>query len=231
MGLVPIDSYVKLPAINTRLKGLIALLLPGTPLPFDQDLWDDYLLKEPIFTTENGEVPVARSKESDLTGNTVMKQGPLKQLSSHFIRVFTFMVERGAAPASDFELLDLTENGEVPYMGSESALLNVSANLINGEANRVAVGHTPMTNPSIAEVSAAKISFETALSLQNQQNPNVKKESADVETPFEANKEAAMELVNNVRYRGRKRPFSEVRDLIRSLGFSFTPEPGEVERY
>ena len=229
MGFVPLNSYVKLFALNTRIKGQIALLPAGTPLPFDQDLYDDYLLKEAPFTTEFGQYRVATARFRELTDDVVLKQAKLRKLVSHFIQVFNLMVDRGAAPASDRELLGLpTDSAELPYLGSQNALLTAATNLIKGEADRLAAGRTPMANPAIAEINAAKVDFETALALQGQQDRNVKKEGADVETPFEANEEAVMELVNNVRYRGRKRPFSEVRDILRSLGFQFTPDPGEV---
>lgn len=229
MGFVALDSFKKLYETGMRLKRQIALLPAGTPLPFDQDLWDDFLAKFDIFAAEYEEYVVASSKEKGFTDVLVLKQFKLKKLCSHFVRVFNMMVDRDAAPKSDRELLKLpTETEEVPYMGNVNALLGVSNNLKVGEPNRVAAGHTPMSNPSIAEVNAASTDFETTLALRDAQTRNVKDESADVESPYILCEEAIMELVNNVRYRLRKRPFSEVRDVLRSLGFQFTPEPGEV---
>lgn len=228
MNFVPLNSYKKLNEFNIRFRGQMAALPAGTPPPCDQDVYDEYQAKVILFEKEYGEYTAASASDQNLTNLKKPSEDKLRQLNSHFIQVFNFMVERGAAPASDRTLLGLTgAKGEVPYQGSQTALLAVAANLIKGEADRVALGRSPMANPAVAEIVAAKTSYETALARQDQQNRNLQKEAADVEQPAAALTEAVMEIANNIRYRLRKRPYSEVRDYLRSIGFQFTPDAGE----
>jgi len=89
-------------------------------------------------------------------------------LVSHFIQVFNFCVARKKFKPSDRALFELDiESNALPEMITDFDLIMWAKNLIKGEANRIAAGHAPMSNPDIGEVQAAYELFKDSFALQS----------------------------------------------------------------
>jgi hypothetical protein len=87
---------------------------------------------------------------------------------SHFIQVLNFTILRGELPAKvrNYYGFDL-DSGKVPSLNTEEELLEVGANLINGEKTRTMYGGPPILNPKITLVTMHYEKFSEL--FQNQQ--------------------------------------------------------------
>ena len=73
---------------------------------------------------------------------------------SHFLTVFNLCVKRGEIKASDRVFYSLEEeNGELPDLSSDIAVIRWCENTIQGEKTRMSHGGTPIFNPTIAKVN------------------------------------------------------------------------------
>ncbi len=83
----------------------------------------------------------------------------LKSQCSRFIQVFKLAVEAGEFPVSDFLVYHLDSSGNVPVMNTNAEIKAVAANLISGEAARVALGQAAMMMPPIAKIISLNTPF------------------------------------------------------------------------
>ncbi len=73
---------------------------------------------------------------------------------SHFLTVFNLCVKRGEIKSSDRAFYSLDEdNGELPELSSDIAVIRWCENTIQGERTRTSKGGTPIFNPTIAKVT------------------------------------------------------------------------------
>ena len=73
---------------------------------------------------------------------------------AHFLTVFNLCVKRGEIKASDRLYYSLDEdNGELPDLSSDIAVIRWCENTIQGERTRTGKGGTPIFNPTIAKVN------------------------------------------------------------------------------
>lgn len=115
---------------------------------------------KPLYHSGMGKIKLSQEALGQLTTEKEQAADWLRMLCSQFIQVFNFTIERGENTADDRLYYGLDkETGKLPSMTSEDDLKDVSLNLIEGEANRVAAGGTAMSNPDIALIFAADGQF------------------------------------------------------------------------
>ncbi len=115
---------------------------------------------QPSFKIKLDDVRVQEEALGNLTTLKGEVTGKLHMHCSHFIQVFNFAVERGVFTKDDRLYYGLDkETGKLPPMDTEDDLKDVAQQLISGEANRIAAGGAPMSNPSIADIVPINTSF------------------------------------------------------------------------
>ncbi len=81
-----------------------------------------------------------------------------KTYVSHFLRVMNLAIQRGDLRKDTPDFFGLTNgNSSLPTLSSEKDVITWGKCIIEGEANRLRAGRTPVTNPTIAVV---KVHFE-----------------------------------------------------------------------
>ena len=88
---------------------------------------------------------------------------------SHFIQVVNFAIARGELKSDVRKIYSLAEDSKkLPQLTTENDILKWGKRLIDGEQSRMAMGQTPITNPTIARV---KIHYEDFIRVhQNQKH-------------------------------------------------------------
>lgn len=98
---------------------------------------------------------------------------------SHFIQVLNLAIIRGELPPSTRSYYKINERDKtLPSLTSESEVIACGERLIQGEAERIAKGLTPITNPTIAVV---KVRYEQFLDAYNFQKTLQKKNNRSLE--------------------------------------------------
>ncbi len=87
---------------------------------------------------------------------------PLRKFCSHYLQVLNLAVERDVYPKAVRALFKLnTETGSpLPDMDADADLEQVAKDIAEGEAQIVAHGGAPMSNPTAAEVAALLLTFK-----------------------------------------------------------------------
>ena len=86
---------------------------------------------------------------------------------SHFIQVVNMAIQRGELPASIREHYQLDGYGKrLPRLTTEKDIIKWGEALIEGEANRIRKGKSPITNPTIAVVKVRYEKFLEAYRIQ-----------------------------------------------------------------
>jgi hypothetical protein len=107
---------------------------------------------EPLYRV--GSILVASCKSADMTAVVTKNKSIalLKRGNKRFIKVFVEAAEDEEFPLTDFAYYHLDATGNLPDMTTEDEIKAVAANLIAGEAARVAAGGAPMSNPGIGVI-------------------------------------------------------------------------------
>jgi hypothetical protein len=97
------------------------------------------------------------------TADKLVASNSLRMCVSHFVQVLNFMIDEGLATGADRAFYNIaTSSKSVPDMSTEDELKTVAADVIAGEANRIAAGGTANYYP-IARVTAANTNFVNML--------------------------------------------------------------------
>ena len=145
-------------------------LIDGGGTFLSTDTSDALMTNAPIYQTAMNDVANKEAATMNAV-NTANASGEfLKSQCSRFIQVFKLAVEAGEFPVSDFLVYHLDSSGNVPVMNTNAEIKKVAANLISGEAARVALGQTAMLMPPIAKIISLNspfLVFLTAVSTAN----------------------------------------------------------------
>ncbi|MDD4031774.1 MAG: hypothetical protein PHS48_00850 [Bacteroidales bacterium] len=151
--------YRRLPNTDTaRLKALKAVLTANRdPEIIDQPVGNETLVKIDSFLPQYESVILnfRSNKSMHLQKNKeypyLLKKARL--YISHFIQVLNMAIARGEVKSSVRSYYGLMNHeGRVPDLNAESEVLSWGKAVIEGEKERVKMGSSPMTNPSIAVV-------------------------------------------------------------------------------
>lgn len=104
---------------------------------------------------------VAEKSNDDVLASDKLEKAAalLKRGCSRFIQVLVLAVEDGDFPAANLHYYHLDSSGKLPNMNSYDEIQNCAANLISGEAARVAAGGAAMANPNIGVITHRNTAF------------------------------------------------------------------------
>jgi len=106
------------------------------------------------------------------TTNTPVKNAAVNKLRSYcslFIQHLNDGIVQEITTPQDRVLYNIDENdGAVPNMVKEQSVMTWALNIKNGEAARVALGGTPLTQPSAAEIEVLRLDALAKLNTQSQ---------------------------------------------------------------
>ena len=151
--------YRRLPNTDSaRLRALQTALKQGNVLsPVDLAISQALLLRLraflPLFkqTVDHQRETFRRQTQNSKTYLDVQKRAKL--YISHFIQVLNLAIIRGKLKPEVRRYFGLRENQKtVPSLNTEAEILNWGNRIIKGEADRLATGASPITNPTIALV-------------------------------------------------------------------------------
>lgn len=110
---------------------------------------------QPLFAEKMHKRNSALAQQSLSTAQLNELRARLRMYISHFIQVFNLGIQRGVYRATDRPLFNIDFTSEkLPYLKNDSSLLSYGADIIAGDAVRVAAGGAPMLNPTTAELEA-----------------------------------------------------------------------------
>jgi hypothetical protein len=126
---------------------------------------------QPLFKQKMQARADALSAQSASTSGTDAQRNSTRMYISHYFQAFNNGVARGMFTAAEraYYKLDISSEA-VPALDSDEKLLTWGANLIEGDAQRIAAGGAAMAMPTTAEVDAVFSVFATS----NQQQSNLK---------------------------------------------------------
>lgn len=183
----------------------------------------------PDFDREIQERSSALSAQATATAVANPARRELNMVNRHFIQVFNFAVERGEWTAEDRVHYHLpVDYTSLPKMTTDEEVLRWAKYIVEGEAARVALGGTPMSNPDAAQVAAKRAALVTVLAGQSNRKDAYDKEQKDVELMRGDAIELVTDIWDEVLFTFRKESASSQRRLASEYGIKYRPSPGET---
>lgn len=142
----------------------------------------------------------------------------------HFFSALKNRVDREELPLSVLSLYGLPTSGIIPNDNSTTGIIEVARSLISADAEAVAKGYEPMSNPSAAQVEAVLIEAEKEIadSVDSDSRVNTKEaELAEVRQKADA---VIDEILAELRFNLRRESESDQRRIMRTYGVKFRDE-------
>lgn len=156
--------YRRLPNTDlARLRALRIAFEKGKELPPFQLAYSQNTLQKiqqflPLFEKTMMETRQAYNFQVEKSKDYVKVLRKAKIYISHFIQVVNMAIIRGDLPPAERNFFGLPgDQKKVPLFNTEAELISWGEKLIAGENLRIAKGHSPITNPTMAVV---KVWFE-----------------------------------------------------------------------
>ena len=148
-------------------------------LSFSQKLLHDIKIFLPYFEQAINVYKESYSKQVAENKIYIDKQRKAKLYLSHFIQVINLSIIRSELQTSIKKLYGLEDfENKIPALNSEKEILFWGEKIIQAEQSRIAKGHTPITNPTIAKV---KVFYEQFVSAHQKQNALKERSNHDLE--------------------------------------------------
>ena len=193
--------YRRLPNTdNARLKALQTALSKGKEIPpFKLAFTQKSFQKTQAFLTRfEKAILLHKQAQSRQVKNNKEYQKVLKKAKlflSHFIQVMNMAITRSELPASTRISFGINEDDKsLPVLVSEKDITYWGKKLLEGESSRALLGHTPITNPTIAVV---KVRYEQFLEAQRFHQILKEKNSRALEK-LSALRDEANEIILNI---------------------------------
>ncbi|MFC2096326.1 hypothetical protein ACFLQ3_01335 [Bacteroidota bacterium] len=171
--------YRRLPNTDSsRLKALINALQKGKDLtPMDLAFKQSTFQRVSSFLPKWEKAIMEHKNTYDIQiKNNKEYQKKLKKAKlyiSHFIQVVNMAIVRGELQASVRTFFGIEEdNGKLPSINTESDVIDLGKELLDGEIKRKMKGHSPITNPTIAVVKVHYDNFMEAYKFQKMLQKN-----------------------------------------------------------
>jgi len=152
---------------------------PGTVNILSSDTTILVDTNQPVF--EAAYILVFKGKGLAFTANKTKDLDllSLRKGNVRFINVLEAgIVDGDFGGVGSFGFYGLDESGNLPKMDTEEEIKDVAANLINGEAARIAAGGTAMSNPAISAIVSRKATFIDSDNANNSAKENLKNAQA-----------------------------------------------------
>lgn len=162
---LPNTDSARLRAMQTALN--MAEKIPPYQLPYSVSTFQNlkYFLPEFIQAVAIQKETLERQSEKSKVHSESLKKARL--YISHFIQVVNFAIVRSELKAETRDYYMLGEyDKKLPSLNTEQEIIKWGERLIEGEKKRLAIGQSPITNPTIARV---KVHFEDFLRIHKNQ--------------------------------------------------------------
>ena len=225
---ISIQTYTTLDRRMKKFRQRIGVLNPTT-FPFKASNYAGFLAFETLWNTEYPQLKLADSTKQAATGLVVASTTELLMFCSHYLQVMFLAMKRSEIPYAALALYDLpvSEDSKLPDMNTEAKLLQVAANIIEGDAARLAGGGVAMSNPPVAQVAAKLSAYNNLQNSQSVAKESFRKEQTDVANIFLQGVGVMRKLYVDIEYfhDGETQPF--INDILREWGVEFYNNPGE----
>lgn len=165
--------YRRLPNTDSaRIRALNAAVVKGEKmipfnLAFSQKTLQEIKYFLPSFRQAIEMYKVAYNDQVEGNKIYLEHQRKAKIYISHFIQVVNLAIARNEHPEKIRKFYNLSDyESRVPALNSESDIFEWGNNIIKGEAERIAKGLSPITNPTAAMVKVMFEKFNTAYQKQ-----------------------------------------------------------------
>lgn len=150
---------------------------------------------------------------------------------SHFIQVVNLSIIRNELRPAIKKYYKLPEDSfAVPDLSSNEALIEIGANLIEGEQKRLLEGGTPIYNPTIARVNVAYSQFKDAFISQKQYQTTTSRHLEGLTSQRDAVDNVILDLWNQIEDYFKDLPEVERLDKCREYGVVYYYRKGEKEK-
>ncbi|MFN8206886.1 MAG: hypothetical protein U0T82_05680 [Bacteroidales bacterium] len=165
--------YRRLPNTDAaRLKALRTAFVKGKELPpfklaFSQATFQRVSSFLPGFEHVISQHRMAYSNQVKKSKEYQTSFKKAKMYISHFIQVMNMAIARGELPATARSFFKLAEDdSRLPSLNTETEVIQWGENIIQGEAQRIMKGMSPITNPTIAVVKVRYENFVDSYKFQ-----------------------------------------------------------------
>ena len=205
----------------TTAKRAVASLPPG-PLSAETIARLDILL--PQMEMEMQQRGNALAVQAGGTSAVRPARTRMRRLVLHFLRVFNMGVKRGVFSAADRGHYGLTiDSPKAPLLHTDADIALWAAQIVSGEAIRVAAGGTPMAMPSADEVAVQMEEFRQLRMQLSARKDSYAKEQADVDRLRKDVDALLTDIWDEVLFYFRKRTPSAKRKKARQYGVRYVP--------
>ena len=225
---LPNTDIARLRALNAALK--MGSTLFHTDLAISQSLLLKLRAFLPLFkqTVDHQREAFRRQTQNSKTYLDIQKRARL--YISHFIQVLNLAIVRGELKPETRKYYGLKVNQKtVPDLNTEAEIIEWGEKLIKGEAERLATGVAPITNPTIALV---KVRYEDYIRTHRNQKSLqdiYAKASLKVAEMRKDADELIVEIWNQVETFFGDLPPKQMREKAKTYGVVYVYRKGELE--
>lgn len=180
-----------------------------------------FQLENLLRNFESSQLHYRNSLDTQVTANKKFQRliRDARLYVSHFIQVVNLCIMRHELKPTIKKFYQLpTDSSAVPDLSNNDALLEIGANLIEGEKNRLLEGGTPIYNPTIARVKVAYSLFKDAYYSQKQYQVATNRHLDEL-TAQRADVDAViLELWNQIEAHFKDLPEEERLNMCREFG-------------
>jgi len=198
---------------------------PPNPIP------EGYVLSlRAQFKKELADVGPALRAQTDVTEDLEHAAAALSQITSHFIQVFNFAVQRGVFARSDRAFYGLDVSGSVlPTLNSYDDAEQWAQKLVDGEKKRLEIpGAVPMAMPAASEVATALAAFRNLRTQQSAAKDAYGMEIGQVDLLRPQIVALIGDLWDTIEFNLRKNDGPTLRRFAREWGVVYLTRPGET---
>ncbi len=182
----------------------------------------------PVYETELQQEGSALSAQVAASNTAISAKARLKMFISHFFQVFNFGVSRGVYTADQRAHFNLdVSSDDLPRLITEQEIANWGAQIVSGDAARVAAGGAAMANPSAAQVGAEHTLYVAAQADQSTKKDAYDEEQEEVAALNEDTDDLIADIWDEVAFTFRKDNPASRRRKMREYGVVFEQSPGE----
>ncbi|HCY01212.1 MAG TPA: hypothetical protein DG754_13830 [Bacteroidales bacterium] len=228
--------YRRLPNTDTaRLRALKAAAIKGKDLhPFKLAFTQSTFSKVKFFVNNFEkailnyrtvyDTQVERNKEY----NEITKKARL--YLSHFIQVLNMAIVRGELPEKVRLTFGMDEDERrLPNLTTDKDLAEWGKKIIQGETQRMGMGQTPITNPTIAVVKVRYENFIEAFNNQRILQQNTQRCQAELEDLRQKADEIILDIWNEVEDTLKDLPGHERREQAQEYGLVYVYRKNEIK--
>jgi hypothetical protein len=191
----------------------------------------DYVLSlRAQFKQEIADCGPALSTQTHFTEEFEHAAAALGQLTSHFIQVFNYAVQRGFFVRSDRAFYGLDVSGAVlPTLASYDEIEQWAQKLVDGEAKRLETpGAKPMAMPAASEIATALATFRNLHTQQSTAKDNYATEAGQVDALRSPIAKFITDLWDTIEFNLRQNDGPTLRRFAREWGVTYLTRPGET---